>query len=304
MAWPAFKALITTLIFSFSYSLLASTEYPLTVTDGLGNRVTFTQAPLKISSKTLFTDEVLLDLIEPHYLTSLTNLADNPNYSPFIDKLPQGIPLTALNIETIIANQPDVVFAANWSDAGKLAILKKAGITVYILQSPTTLPEIEAEIRQIGQIINRNDAAETVITTMQQRLITDVIIPDKQLTALDYNPWGTSSGDNSSWNSMLERAQLTNVISGYANDQYGQVPVSKELMVALNPDVLFIPGWVYGDKNAAEKFKQEVLSDPALKSVNAIQSGRVYEIPQVLRGVYSQYIADSIIFVNHSVYKN
>ncbi|MUH95764.1 ABC transporter substrate-binding protein [Aliivibrio fischeri] len=303
MRWLALNPFIIVFSLLLSWSTMAETTYPLHVVDGLGNTVILDKAPTKISSKTLFTDAVLLELVDQEQLSSLTDLANNPNYSAIKDILPKSIPLLALNVEMIIANRPDLVFAANWSDASKLAIIESAGIPVYRIQTPNTLKEIETEILRVGDIVNRRPAAERVIENMQQRLQQEVILPKKRLIALDYNPWGTSSGQDSTWDEVLKQANLNNAIEGLVSDKYGQVPVSKEMVIALNPDILFIPAWVYGDEKGADKFKQDVLSDPSLQSVNAIKEGRVYQMPHVLRSVYSQYIIDAILFVNHSAYK-
>jgi len=303
MRWLALNPFIIAFSLLLSWSTMAETIYPLHVVDGLGNTVLLDKAPTKISSKTLFTDAVLLELVDKEQLSSLTDLANNPNYSAIKDILPKSVPLLALNVEMIIANRPDIVFAANWSDASKLAIIESAGIPVYRIQTPNTLKEIETEILRVGDIVNRRPVAERVIENMQQRLQQEVILPKKRLTALDYNPWGTSSGQDSTWDEVLKQANLNNAIEGLVSDKYGQVPVSKEMVIALNPDILFIPAWVYGDEKGADKFKQDVLSDPSLQSVKAIKNGRVYQMPHVLRSVYSQYIIDAILFVNHSAYK-
>ncbi|MCE4935438.1 ABC transporter substrate-binding protein [Aliivibrio fischeri] len=303
MRWLALNPFIIVFSLLLSWSTMAETTYPLHVVDGLGNTVILDKAPTKISSKTLFTDAVLLELVDKEQLSSLTDLANNPNYSAIKDTLPKSVPLLALNVEMIIANRPDLVFAANWSDASKLAIIESAGIPVYRIQTPNTLKDIQSQILRVGDIVNRRAAAERVIENMQQRLQQEVILPKKRLIALDYNPWGTSSGQDSTWDEVLKQANLNNAIEGLVSDKYGQVPVSKEMVIALNPDILFIPAWVYGDEKGADKFKQDVLSDPSLQSVKAIKNGRVYQMPHVLRSVYSQYIVDAILFVNHSAYK-
>ncbi|MDX2321316.1 MAG: ABC transporter substrate-binding protein [Moritella sp.] len=305
MSWASFKHIFYTFILSISFSpsLLANTSYPLTITDGLGRSMVIEKQPQRISSKTLFTDAVLLDLVDDSALSSLTDLAINPNYSLIIERLPKGVPLLGLNIEMIIANRPDIVFAANWTDPGKLTILENAGITVFRLQAPNNLTDIETEILRVGKIVNKNAEALKIVATMRSRLKADVVPVDHKLTGMDYNPWGTSSGKASSWNGLLEQAHVVNIIKDYATDKYGQVPISKEMIIALNPEVLFIPAWVYGDENTANKFRQTVLSDPSLQSVSAIKHNRVYQVPHALRGVYSQYYVDAIRFINHSVYK-
>ncbi|QUM84086.1 ABC transporter substrate-binding protein [Moritella sp. 28] len=303
MPWPRFKPIFYMFVLLVTFPSLADTTYPLTLMDGLGNPIVIEKPPQRISSKTLFTDAVLLDLIDESALSSLTDLANNPNYSLIIDRLPKNVPLMGLNIEMIIANRPDIVFAANWSDASKLSMLERAGITVFRLQAPKNIQEIEKEILRVGKIVNRNKAAKQIVATMRLRLKADIIPVEHKFTGMDYNPWGTSSGQNSSWNGLLEQAHVENIIKDYVTDKYGQVPVSKEMIILLNPDVLFIPEWVYGNENTAEQFKLQVLSDPSLQSVKAIKYNRVYQVPHALRGVYSQYIVDAIRFINHSVYK-
>ena len=165
MPWASFKHIFYTLILfiSISSSSLANTNYPLTVTDGLGREIIIEEQPQRISSKTLFTDAVLLELVDETALSSLTDLAINPNYSLIIDRLPESVPLLGLNIEMIIANRPDIVFAANWSDAAKLSMLERAGITVFRLQAPKNIDEIEAEILRVGKIVNHNEAAQQIV---------------------------------------------------------------------------------------------------------------------------------------------
>ncbi|PKH09297.1 ABC transporter substrate-binding protein [Moritella sp. Urea-trap-13] len=303
MPWASFKHIFYTLILFISFPSLANTSYPLTVLDGLGHAIVIEKQPQRISSKTLFSDAVLLDLVDETALSSLTDLAINPNYSLIIDRLPESMPLLGLNIEMIIANRPDIVFAANWSDPAKLSILENVGITVFRLQAPKNIDEIETEILRVGMIVNKSDEAQQIISTMRLRLKADIIPAKHQFTGMDYNPWGTSSGRDSSWNGLLEQANVVNIIKDYTTDKYGQVPISKEMIITLNPEVLFIPAWVYGDENTAEQFKLQVLSDPSLQSVSAIKNNRIYQVPHALRGVYSQYYVDAIRFINHSVYK-
>ena len=56
----------------------SGTTYPLTVSDGMGNTVVLKKQPTRISSKTLFTDEILLSLVGPQKLT-FTPSAETPN---------------------------------------------------------------------------------------------------------------------------------------------------------------------------------------------------------------------------------
>lgn len=289
--------------FFFQISVIAAeqTDYPITVVDGVGREVTLTKIPERISSKTLFTDELLLAMLPVERLTSLTNLANDPSYSNLVDKVPAKLPLLALNVEAIINNRPDLVFAANWSDIGAITQLEQSGIAVYLVNTPFSIAAIQQEITQLGFLLNAAHSSQNIIEQMNTQLAAieekRSAIANKQLVALDYNTWGTANGKNTTWQAVLDGVGLINGSAKYEQNSFGQVPMSKELIVAINPDVLFLPGWAAtGDDNARDFFEQ-VANDPALAGVTAVREGRVYAIPEPLRGTYSQYIVDTIEFV-------
>ncbi|WP_261815303.1 ABC transporter substrate-binding protein [Vibrio gallicus] len=283
------------------FSSVAWAHYPLTVTDGNGTAVTIAKKPQRISSKTLFSDEVLNELVAYQRLTSVTNLVDNPNFSNVAHHYPNDIPRMDMNVERILVNKPDVVFAANWSDPSKVAQLRAAGITVFILPTPNTLDQIEDLIELVGDIVGEEDKAETIVIGMQENLQRFLIPARKPIRVIDYNNWGSSSTKHSTWQLIIDEAGFKNATESFEGDKYGQTPLSKEMLIALNPDVMFLPSWVYGNDEAADKFLENVLDDPSLKGITAIEKGDVFQMPESLRGTYSQYIVDSIIYVNHAV---
>lgn len=294
----ALSVIFTLCVTSF---LFAETQYPLTTTDGMGQEITLSKAPKTISSKTLFTDEIFLSMLDASRISSLTNYANEPNYSNITNRIPAQMPLLDFNVEAIIGHYPDIVFAANWSDAGKVEQLKQAGIAVYLVNTPFTIEGIKAEITKLGHLLNAQDGAAAVIETMESQLstyqqkVSD--IKTQNWVALDYNSWGTSSGVNTTWQAVLDSAGIVNASATYEQGAFGQVAMSKELIVDINPDILFLPGWIYGEDSAASAFYQQVITDPALQNVKAIKQGRVYQIPENLRGTYSQYIANTVGYV-------
>jgi iron complex transport system substrate-binding protein len=303
---PTLFRAIALVIFSLTSTFLFATDYPLTVVDGMGNSLVLQKAPLRISSKTLFTDEIFSEILDPTQLTSISDIANDANFSNIADSLPEGVSLYGLNVEHILANSPDIVFAANWSDAAIIEQLKQAGVVIYLVNTPFTFEAIQAEILKIAHIVNATEAGEQLIADMNAKISAlddkTTEIKERKLVALDYNTWGTSSGVDSTWNALLTNTGIINAAAQYEQGSYGQVTMSKELILVINPDILFLPGWIYGDEKGAEQFLASVKNDPALKSVKAIQNNRIYAIPENLRGTYSQYIADTLTFVVNQVH--
>ena len=116
----------------------------------------------------------------------------------------------------------------------------------------------------------------------------------RRLRVLDYATWGAAMGAGSSWDELVRRAGLVNAAGGLAPDSWGQVPLSREKILELDPDILILPGWVYGDSAASAAFLRQIVEDPALSALRAIRQRRVYRLPEGLKGATSQYVADAV----------
>ena len=265
--------------------------------------VSLDHPPLRVSSKSMFSDQVLIELLPPDHISSLSRLSNDPTYSLIANKLPTTIPLLDLNVERTIANQPDLLIAANWSDPQKVNILRQAGINVYVFNTVYTLADIEKNILMLGKLVNQNQRAQQLVETMDRKLKQQVIIPKHRLTAVEYTPWGASSNRQSTINTIFEQAGLINAIAATQGDKYGQVPLAKEQLLLINPDVVIVPGTCGKDTNdSSNTFRKELLNDPSLQQLNAIKHHKVICLPQALRSTDSQYIVDAIIYLNHHVY--
>jgi iron complex transport system substrate-binding protein len=288
----------------------ATGPYPMTVLDGLGTEMVIGSRPDTIASLTLFTDEVLLDMIGPERIRAVTFLASDETYSNIADRASMVPQQLELNVESLIDLYPDIIFVANWSDSGKVAQLREAGLTVFAVNTPTTVDGIREEILRMGEILGAGDEAGELVADMDRRLgelkvrleegfSSGVIRP---LGAMDYSDWGSANGAGTTWQAMLGAAGVENAVAELEAGDFGQVPVSKELLVELNPDVLVLPGYIWGDPDGADAFLQQVTGDPALAGVAAIQDGRVFMMPERLKSTYSQYFIDGAYFVARQVY--
>ncbi len=275
----------------------AETAYPITIIDASQHPLTLTQTPTRVDSKSMFSDQVLMALLPLKNITSLSRLSKDATYSIIANQIPATLPLRDLNVERIIAERPDLVLVASWSDGPKIAQLRAAGIKVFVIKTVYSLDNIEKNILLIGKLVNKNAAAIALVKTMKETLKQQLIIPEKKLTAIEYTSWGASSNHNSTINTIISQAQLNNVIAYNSGDKFGQVPIAKEQLLALNPDIIIIPGI------DSDGFKQQLLHDPALQTLTAIRDRRVISLPHALRSTDSQYIADAIIYLNHKVYQ-
>jgi len=261
--------------------------------------VNVSSKPERIVSVTLMTDEILLALVDKSKLVGITSLSADPGISNVAAEVIDIPNKLTLNVETIILLNPDLVFLANWSDAGKVKQLRDAGLKVLQFKSHTKVSEIEAMILTIAKAVGETDKGESLINWINGKLTNvekkvSLIPKGKKLTVMDYGTWGSSFGKGSSWDEIIKLAGLKNAVADFKSDQWGNVPISKEKLVEIDPDILILPGWVWGDPAGADKFYQKVVSDPALKNLKAVRNNRVFRIPEAHKSSTSQYIVYAV----------
>jgi iron complex transport system substrate-binding protein len=281
--------------------------FPLAVTDDAGVRMTLASPPGRIVSLTLPTDEILFSLVDTSRLAAVTSLSQDPAVSSVAVQA-AGVPgKMTLAVEPIVALRADLVIAASWSDAGVVSQLRAAGVPVYLVASPTSVESVEELIRRLALLTGEAARGATLVDGMEQKLraVRDRVsgIPaGKRLRVLDYTTFGASMGKGSSWDDIVRRAGLINAVDGLASDQWGQVPLSTEKLLQLDPDLIILPGWVYGDSRGARSFASGIKGNASLQGLSAVRSGRVYTMPENLRVSTSQYIADAVEWLARTAY--
>ena len=281
--------------------------YPLTVTDDAGATVTLPAKPVRIASLTMFTDEVLLELVDPARIIVVTTFAADPAISNVVEKAKPIPNKLAMNVEILVAMKPDLLFVANWTEADKVKQLRDAGIPVYLTSTGVTVGGIETKIARVGQLVGEATTARKLVDAMNSRLAAvqrrlAAVPVDKRLTVVDYTVWGSAQGKGSSWDEIVRRAGLANGVGNIAADEWGQVPLSKEKLLEIDPELLILPGWTYDDPKGAEAFFAKTVADPVLKALKAVREGRAYRMPENLKTTTSQYLVDAVEWLARTAY--
>ena len=88
-----------------------------------------TDAPLRVVSMNLCTDQFALMLAAPEQLISVSYVSADPVTSPLAD-IASRYPLNHGSAEEIYLMRPDLVLAGPWTDPAALAMLRRLGVTV------------------------------------------------------------------------------------------------------------------------------------------------------------------------------
>lgn len=215
--------------------------------------------------------------------------------APSLEKLPMPGDLKSVNIESILALKPDVVFVTHYLPKEYITQMEKLHIPVVaisLFKSPSkkeaqklnpTLKDVAFTYDQglydaiylIGEVINhQKDAKELVDYTKQaqERLTTLMQRVDKTHPVKVYmaNPDMTTYGSGKYTGIMMERAGALNVA---AKKIKGYKQVSMENVLAWNPEVILV-------QSRYPSVVTEIKKDAAWKQIDALKNNRIYLMPE------------------------
>jgi iron complex transport system substrate-binding protein len=286
----------------------AAGTWPRAIVDDMGTPLKIARKPQRIVSVTLPTDEILLALVDSGRMAAVTGFSQDPAVSNAVSQAAEvQVKLSQLNVEVIVSLRPDIVFTADWSDAASVRQLRDGGLAVYQFKSPATVRDIQERIARISTAVGEEEKGKALAQWMDRRLAAVAerlagLAAGKKLTVMDFNTWSSSMGTGSSWDEIVRLAGLTNAVARLRADQYGAVPISREKLLEFDPDILILPGWVYGDPGGSDAFYAQLVNDPALKNMKAVRLGRAHRMPENVKSSTSQYIVLAVEYLARYAY--
>jgi len=222
--------------------------------------------PARVVSMNLCTDQLAMLLTAPGQLVSVSDIASDPNTSPMAEEAAR-FPSNHGGAEEIYLLQPDLVVAGVYSDPATVGMLRRLGIRVEQLDLVRSLDEVPERIAEMGALLGRGDAAETLIARFTADLAALSAPPDGPRAAF-YYPNGFSLGTGTLSHDILTQAGFRHIADEMQRDSSGRLAL--ELLVLADP-ALVIRSQPYQGASRSE----EILHHPALQSLIAAGQGHV-----------------------------
>lgn len=249
------------------------------VVDAQGTLVHLNSKPQRILTLSMETDEILLGLVPPHRLVGVNALLDDPLNSTVVAQAGQ-IPtkLTDPSVETILSLKPDLVIVPDWGNLEKVGPLRDLGIPVIVCKGSTTIDEVKETVGLLAQSIGEEEKGRKLVAMMDAKLA-DIdqkvaSIPlEQRKSAVLISLMNTYGGIGCLFDDACKHAGVINGMAtvGIHNGQ----AMSKEMLVRINPDYLFLPSYTNHGSFDSQSFTQQYLNDPALQSMTAIRQGHL-----------------------------
>lgn len=260
-------------------SAAASEAAGITLTDQAGRTVTLEQPAESIVSCYYISTYATIALGLKDKIVGLENKADTRALyalaAPELPELTQVGTLKELNVEAVAALEPDLVIMPQ-KLIDNAQTLEDLGITVMIV-NPETQEGLETMLTLIGEACGASDQAQALIDynhTQLERAAEMTADLEKPSVCLLGNSSYLSVAPAAMYqNDLIEQAGGVNAAASIEEDYWADI--SYETLLALAPEVLVIP-------SAASYTAEDVMNDPQLADLPAVQNGAVYTMPQGL----------------------
>ncbi|TCP44246.1 ABC transporter substrate-binding protein [Rhodovulum marinum] len=237
---------------------------PLAAALAFAGAAALAEAPRRVVSINLCTDQLAMLVAAPGQLVSVSDLAADPRSSAMAEAA-RAFPANRGGAEEILALRPDLVLAGRFSDPATLSMLRRLGIPVEQFDLTRSLDEIPAQIRQAGRALDREARAEALVAAFQARRAELAQSTGDRPVAAIFHPNGFTQGAGTLSDDIMAQAGFDNLAARLGRRGGGRL--SLEDLVMADPDLL-----VVSRPYPATSRAEEILTHPALRATRAARA--------------------------------
>ena len=259
---------------SASVAPSVAAAFPVTLTDDAGREVTLDTAPERIVSLAPSNTELVCALDACDRLVGVTDFDDYP--AEVVD-LPKLVVQTQVDVERLVAAEPDLVLAAGneLTPSSVIEQIDELGIPVLVLY-PESLDEVYADIELVAVALDRRAEADAKVDDMRERVTAVQAAVDGAATPRTlyeiFHSEGTTytAGEGSFIASLLELAGADPV----TGDAEGVMEA--EELVATDPELILLGTASYDASIGTPEAALEVVrARPGWSELTAVRDGNV-----------------------------
>lgn len=217
-------------------------------------------APSRIVSLNLCTDQILVDLVPRERIRAVSHLAADPLVSAVADKA-RGIPWTHGEAEVVLGFDPDLVIVGEFTTPATVALLERLGMKLLKVPMASDIASMRNVTYQIADAVGERARADALITDFDGRVAAAAPTTAWRPSAVVYQVNNSAAGPGSIAETVLKAAGFSNLAGELGLGPGGQLPL--EALVARPPDLIVLSGPVKEYRTAVA----ENLRHPALAAL-------------------------------------
>ena len=267
-----------------------------------GVRVAVPDHPKRILALSSASDTILLGLVEPNRLVGINTLSIYEEYSLEAKRAKLVKPvMSSYPLEKVIALDPDLVIAPDYTSADVIEGLRHMGIPTVVVPTGTTVESVIKNVTDIANIVGEDEKGQFYEQKIRRELaemrrLGASISPEERKSVLFVSSMDGYTGTGSLFDDMCKYMSIYN-----APDLLGlppRTPFGDERVLAMDPDYIFIPSYKGMDKSLASRY----LDNPAFQNLRAIREDRVKALPAAYLYTMNQHIGEAMLAIMHTVY--
>ena len=235
------------------------------------------EAPRRVMSLSLCTDQLLLQLVPPERITSITYLSRLANDS-YLSAEAFGVPINYGTPEEVAREHPDLVLTGTFSTPAARMLLRRLGAPLVEVPPAEDFEQIRAVTRQVAGAVGAVEKGEALIAEMDAALAElERTKPTQRIVVAGWTTSGIVPAKGTLFDSILTAAGGENVANLVGSQPlYGQYTAfDLEQVVSLRPDIL-----AYGNSRVGRfDMSGEQLRHPVVRRLFA---GRQIAYPETL----------------------
>lgn len=267
-------------------------ERSVTVTDDSGKTVLIREEPQRIVSLAPSNTEILYALGLEDRIVAVTERCD---YPPATADKPKVGGFSTVNIEKVIAMEPDLIFAAPANTDEVIDRLRSLGMTVVILD-PQTITGVLHDIELAGRATGQEEQASTLIEGLGVRIgavakkAAENTAEDPSIAHVIWHDPLWVSGRGTFQDEVITLAGGTNAFGSV--DDWSIV--SLEEFITTNPDYILVSSGSGMDRDGYDAIYNYIINEPRLQRLDAVRNGHVYVIDADVVSRGSPRIVDAL----------
>jgi len=240
-------------------------------------------APGRVVSINLCTDQLAMMLAAPGQLVSVSHLASEVQSSSMVEEA-RAYPMNRGQVEQVFLMRPDLVLAGTYTQVSTVDLLRRLGVDVVQVPPATSLAEAVEQIRIVGRALGQEAKAKAIADAFAADIEAARFAGDSR-TAAFYYPNGYTTGSGTLANEVLELTGFANIGAEAGVTGGGILPLERLVMAA--PEMIVTSSPYPGASRS-----EEILMHPALAALRATAgTARVTDadwicgLPSLLRAV-------------------
>ncbi len=187
-------------------------------------------------SLSMCTDDLLLDLLPPERIASVTYYARQPGIS-YVWPQAAKVAINWGTVEEVLAAKPDLVLAGTYTTPAARLLLQKLQMPLLEVAPAVDFDQIRTLTRKVAHALKRDAVGEALIAKMDATLLElDATKPAQIIRVAAWGEGGSVPGKGTLFDAILSAAGGTNIAASGTGGPY--LSFGMEQLIIARPDVI------------------------------------------------------------------